>query len=251
MGHRQLVSALLLVWLATGNLRGQDSIPQPAAPDVTASKEAPAANAGATNVAPVTIDKRAYGVLPNYRTADLENPFEAITAKRKMWIAYKDTFDTPIFGVSAFFAGIYQLQNQNPSFGQGLKGYGKRLGFSYVDQAVGNFLSEGILPSVFHDDPRFYRMGTGSTKKRIGYAATRIFVTRTDKGGSRFNTSEFLGNGIAVALSNSYYSDTRTAYDNVNKFAIQLLTDSLSNVLKEFWPDFKKKLQSKKSKPTS
>ena len=212
-----------------------------------ASADASTESSSGTAVAPIAVDKRAYGVLPNYRTAEEGNPFKPITSKQKMTISYKDTVDGPIFGISAVFAGLYQLQNQNPSFGQGMKGYAKRFGYSYVDQAMGNFLTEGILPSVFHDDPRYFRRGKGAVSSRTGYALTRIFLTKSDKGNWRFNSSEFLGNAVAVAVSNAYYPDTRTVSDNTNKLAIQLGTDAISNVLKEFWPDVKKRLTKNKN----
>src|SRR5579872_4034005 len=68
------------------------------------------------------IDKRIFGVLPNYRTADGSAPFVPINAKRKFYIAAKDSFDYPVYPLSAAFAGLYQLDDQNPSFGQGVKG---------------------------------------------------------------------------------------------------------------------------------
>jgi hypothetical protein len=85
-------------------------------------------------------DKRMFGVLPNYRTVDGSLPFAPITARHKFYIAAKDSFDYPIYYLSGGFAGLYQLENQNPSFGQGLKGYGKRYATSYADQAMGNLL---------------------------------------------------------------------------------------------------------------
>src|ERR1044071_8962313 len=72
------------------------------------------------------LDKRAFGVLPNYRTADGSRPFSPITAKYKMTIAVKDSFDGPLYITGGIFAAIYHLQNQNPSFGQGLQGYAER-----------------------------------------------------------------------------------------------------------------------------
>src|SRR5215470_10992933 len=67
------------------------------------------------------LDKRAFGVLPNYRLADGNQPFQPITAKQKMYIAWRDSTDFPVYPTAALFAGIYQLQDQNPSFGQGVK----------------------------------------------------------------------------------------------------------------------------------
>ncbi|MDP9113494.1 MAG: hypothetical protein M3O20_07405 [Acidobacteriota bacterium] len=196
------------------------------------------------------IDKRIFGVLPNYRTADGTAPFVPITTRHKFYIAAKDSFDYPVYLTAAAFAGYYQLDNENPSFGQGLKGYAKRLVTSYADQAVGNLMTEAIFPSLLHEDPRYFRIGSsgGSKWHRTGYAITRVFVVRTDKGGSSFNFSEWLGNGTAVALSNLYYpGDTRNVTDNVEKLGIAVGTDALSQVLKEFWPDIKRKLIKKKS----
>lgn len=216
-------------------------------PDTTADTAVePSAPAGITDQSR-PVNQRVFGVLPNYRTADGTQPFQPITAKRKMYIAYKDSTDWPVFPVAAAFAGLYQLENQNPSFGQGMAGYGKRFAGAYADQAIGNFMTEGIMPSLFRQDPRYFRRGYGSVKSRLWYAATRIFVCKTDAGRPAFNFAEVVGNSTAVALSNTYYPDTRTASDNVQRLAISLATDSFSQVGKEFWPDIKNKLFRKKN----
>ncbi len=210
----------------------------------------PAAELPSVPVPAPAVDKRIFGVLPNYRTADGTVPFVPITTRRKFYIAAKDSFDYPVYITAALFAGYYQLDNENPSFGQGLKGYAKRLGTSYADQAVGNLMTEAIFPSMLHEDPRYFRVGSGggSTWHRARYAITRVFVVRTDKGGWTFNFSEWLGNGTTVALSNLYYpADTRNVSDNVQKLGIQVGTDAFSQVLKEFWPDIKRKISKKKS----
>src|SRR5437763_17031918 len=80
------------------------------------------------------IDKRAFGVLPNYRTADGSLPFSPISAKYKMNIAVKDSFDGPLYIIGGVFATIYHIENQNPSFGQGFKGYAHRYVTSFADQ---------------------------------------------------------------------------------------------------------------------
>lgn len=214
-------------------------------PEVTPAEHAPAPQAGTEQ-----IDKRIFGVLPNYRTADGSAPFVPITTKRKFTIASKDSFDYPVYLTSALFAGLYQMDDQNPSFGQGVKGYSKRLASSYGDQAIGNLMTEAIFPSLLHEDPRYFRIGAGggTAWHRVGYALTRVFVVRTDKGKWGFNYSEWLGNGATVAISNLYYpADTRNLHDNVQKLGIQVGTDAFSQVMKEFWPDIKHKLVKKKS----
>ena len=198
-----------------------------------------AQNDGSSPTAPVE-DKRIFGVMPNNRTTEASIPFTPITAGRKMTIAAKDSFDWPVYPTAAAFAALYQLEDQNPSFGQGMKGYAKRLGAAYGDQMIGNMMTEGIVPSLLHEDPRYFRLGEGGGWHRTKYALTRILVTRTDSNHNTFNVAEVGGNAMAVALSNAWYPDTRTASDNAEKLAIQLATDAFSNVMKEFWPDVKR-----------
>ena len=200
---------------------------------------------GATATAPTTApekqDKRIFGVLPNYRTIQSRPDIEPLTAKQKFTIAAKDSFDWPNYLVTGLFAGIYQWENQNPSFGQGMKGYARRYASALGDQCIGNLMTEGLVPSLLHEDPRYYRIGAagGSVMHRLGYAATRIFVTHTDKGGQSFNFAEIVGNSSAVAISNAYYPESRTVLDNLQRLGLQEGTDALANIGKEFWPDIK------------
>jgi hypothetical protein len=215
---------------------GSDQPPPPAAPVVTTSASKP-------------IDNRAYGILPNYRTANYADPFEPLSASRKFKIAQKDSFDYPIFFLGAVFAGLGQLDNAHPNFGQGAEGFAKRYVTSFADQAIGNYMTEGLMPALLHEDPRYFRQGPeyGSVKKRIFYAATRVFVTRTDKGNWRYNFSELLGNAAASGIANAYYPQERGFGDNAQRVGTQFATDAFSQVLKEFWPDIKKKFFSRHS----
>ncbi len=185
-------------------------------------------------------DKRIFGVLPNYRTAEKSAEYQPISASRKLKIATKDSFDYPLFLLAAAYAGLYQLEDSHPEFGQGTKGYLRRLGTSYADQVIGNYLTEGFLPVLFHEDPRYFRMAEGSKKSRAWYALTRIFVTHTDSGKATFNYAEVVGNGMAAGIGLSYYPDNRNVPDFMQNWGVQLGTDATSQVLKEFWPDVKR-----------
>jgi len=187
-------------------------------------------------------DKRVFGVLPNYRTANETAVYMPITTKQKFTIASKDSFDYPLVLLAGAIAGFGLLTNANPSFGQGMAGYARRLGTGYADQAIGNMMTEAIFPALLHEDPRYFRRGHGSVWSRTFYAATRVFVTRTDSGGTRFNFSEVLGNAAGVAISNAYYPDNRNAAYNAEKWGEQIGIDSVSQVLKEFWPDVRRKM---------
>jgi len=189
-------------------------------------------------------DKRVFGVFPNYRTTDGNVPFQPVTSSQKFIIGLKDSFDWPVYITGGLFAALYQLENQNPSFGQGMKGYARRYGTALGDQIIGNMMTESIMPALLHQDPRYFRIGSrgGSVLHRMGYAASRIFISRTDSGGRQFNYSEWLGNGAAVAISNAYYPDTRTVGNNIERLGIACATDAFSQVGKEFWPDVKRRL---------
>jgi hypothetical protein len=193
-------------------------------------------------------DKRIFGVIPNNRTTEESIPFHSISAKQKLTIAAKDSFDWPVFPTAGLFAGLYQIENQNPSFGQGVRGYALRFATAYGDQMIGNVMTEGLVPILTHEDPRYFRRGEGSILGRTGYALKQIVISRTDSGGHFFNISEWGGNAAAVAISNAYYPDTRTVSDNVERLMIACGTDAFSNVLKEFWPDVKKKLKQLRKK---
>jgi hypothetical protein len=190
----------------------------------------------------VNADKRAFGVIPNYRTADASTPYQPITSKQKLSIAALDSFDWTLSLVAAGYAGLGQLTDQNPSFGQGIKGYANRFVRGYADQVMGNLLTEGAMPILLHEDPRYFRRGEGTFWNRVGYAASRVLVTRTDSGGTRCNYSELIGNSAAVGISSAYYPGSRTLANSVQKLTFQIGTDAVSNVLKEFWPDVKRKL---------
>jgi len=209
------------------------------------AQNSPGNSPAAAPTTPIVEDKRAYGVLPNYRTAEASSPFTPLTRKQKLTIAAKDSFDGAVYPTAAIFSVIYQAENDNPSFGQGMKGYAKRVGAAFGDQMLGNMMTEGVMPSILHEDPRYFRIGEGSKKRRLWYAATRIFVAPTDHNKMTFNLAEWSGNSVAVAFSNLYYRDGRDWSDNAEKLLIQCGTDALSNVLKEFWPDVKRALKKK------
>ncbi len=235
-----LVSGLLMAQQTPGQ-QANDAGAQPAAPVVASSGNTTPGKATIPGEAGSTIDKRAFGVLPNYRTADLNAPFVPLTVKQKFTIATKDTIDFPSYILGGAFAGISQLNNSNPSFGQGFEGYAKRYAANVADQDIGNFMTEAIMPTILHEDPRYFRRGSGSVGHRLVYAATRVIVSKTDTGKSTFNFAEFVGNGSVAALGNLYYPDEKGFSPTIQRMFTQIGTDAISQVLKEFWPDVKRK----------
>lgn len=197
------------------------------------------------NAVPQQESKRLLWIVPNYRTAPSIKDFERITPKEKFKIASQDAFDRGTIALAAMFAGVGQLSNSNQSFGQGAAGYGRYFGTAYADFVIGDYMTEGLFPSILHQDPRYFRKGSGSGRSRLGYAMGQIFWTHTDSAKGQFNYSEILGNSTAVAIGNAYYADNRTASNAVGKLGSQLAVDMASNILKEFWPEISRKFSRK------
>jgi hypothetical protein len=189
--------------------------------------------------------KRILGIVPNYRTFPSLRNYEPLTAAEKFKIATQDSFDRGTVALAILFGGEGQLTNANRSFGQGAAGFGRYVGASYGDFVIGDYMTEAVFPTLLHQDPRYFRRGTGSGWSRLEYAMGQIFWTHRDSGGMQFNYSEVLGNSTAVAISNAYYVNNRTAGDATSKLGTQLGVDMASNILKEFWPDLERKLRRK------
>jgi hypothetical protein len=214
----------------------QTSLVDPTEPSVAQSNE---------NNDPPRESKRILGIVPNYRTSPSLQSYEPLTPGEKFKIAIEDSFDRGTVVLAALFGGQGQLTNSNRSFGQGAAGFGRYFGASYGDFVIGDYMTEAVFPTLFHQDPRYFRRGTGTGWSRISYAMGQIFRTHRDSGGMQFNYSELIGNSTAVAISNAYYVNNRTASDATSRLGMQLGVDMAANILKEFWPDLERKFRRK------
>lgn len=187
--------------------------------------------------------KRILGLVPNYRTSPSLTDYQPITTREKFKLASDDAFDRGTFTLAGLFAGEAQLTNGNRSFGQGGAGFGRYFGASLGDLVIGDYMTEGVFPALLHQDPRYFRRGTGGGWSRLGYAVGQIFWTHGDSGRIQFNYSEIVGNSAAVAISNTYDQGNRTARDGALKLGMQVGVDAAANVLKEFWPDLQRKFR--------
>lgn len=187
---------------------------------------------------------RIFGVIPNYRTVEDEaREPSKIGAGEKFKLGLEDSFDWYAYPAAGIFAGINMWQKQTPSFGQGAAGFGRYYGTAFADQTIGNMMSESVFPTLLHQDPRYFPMATGGFRKRTWYAVSREWITRNDNGKNGFNYSELGGNAAAVAISNAYYpAENHTVSDNAYKYGQQIGLDAFFNILKEFWPDWRRKM---------
>jgi hypothetical protein len=198
-----------------------------------------------------TSKDRLFFALPNFLTLENAGQVPPLTAGQKFKVVARGSFDYILIPWYGALAGISQAENSEPGYGQGAQGYGKRFGAAFADGTIENFLTGAILPSVLRQDPRFFQESDGTFLHRTGYAISRIFITRTDSGHQQFNFSEIFGSAAAAAISTYSYhpSADRTLPNTASVWGTQVGYDTLTYVVKEFWPDIRRKL-SKKKQPT-
>jgi hypothetical protein len=201
-----------------------------------------------------TSGDRILGIIPNYLTVD--NPQQRITpltVKQKFGLFAKETFDPFTAVSSAAGAALSQIDNDNPKYGHGAGPYAQRFGAALADVTTQNFFSDALLASLLHEDPRYFRRGAEfGVWHRVGYALSRVVVTRTDSGARSFNFSGILGTGMGIGLSNAYYPQSSVSGEEVaTRFGTSLMATALGNLLPEFWPDIHEKFFHRKPRARS
>jgi hypothetical protein len=223
----------------------------------------PDASAGTSN-------DRLFLALPNFLTLETGRNVPPLTTGQKFKVVARGSFDKVQFPWYGFLSAISQAENSEPGYGQGWEGYGKRFGAAFADGTIENFLTSAVLPSILRQDPRFFQSSEGGFKQRAGYAVSRIFVTRTDSGHTQFNYSEIVGSAMAAAISTNTYhprafittrynpatnmvtyvhnASSRTLPNTASVWGSQVGYDTITIVVKEFWPDIRRKMGKKHNK---
>jgi hypothetical protein len=194
-------------------------------------------------VAPGITDDRILGIIPNFTTVN--DPHQAVaplTVKDKWMLFVKETVDPFTFASAAMGAAMSQGGNTMPQYGYGRNAFFQRVGAATADMATQNFFSTAVLAPVFHQDPRYYRMGPEhSIPRRVLYSISRQFIVRQDSGRSAFNISGVLGMGMGIALSNAYYPNQDVNFSvNRARFLTSISSNCFGNLLPEFWPDMQR-----------
>jgi len=181
---------------------------------------------------------------------ELAHERRPLTSTQKLQLAVDETIAPSRFMGSAFTAGIGQARDSLHDYGQGWEGYGKRFGSSVASNASSHLFGTALIPSITHEDPRYFVKLFGSPKSRILYAMSRIVVTRTDDGRPTFNWSNVMGGLMAESLATSYLPENeRTAAKTFTRFGVRIGFGALDNVVKEYWPNIFKSLRINKLIP--
>lgn len=157
----------------------------------------------ATEEVKIAEQQRVFGIIPNFYVVYDHNA-EPLTTKLKFRLALKTATDPiTILGVGVY-ASIDQAGDV-PNYGQGWDAYGKRFGAVAADGFSDIMLGGAVLPSLLHQDPRYFYQGTGTNKSRAFHALSSPFVCRGDSGRMQPNYSSLGGDLASAALSNVYY----------------------------------------------
>jgi hypothetical protein len=188
--------------------------------------------------------KRMFGVVPNFAAVSANTQLPPLSTREKFSLAAHDSVtDYSSFTWTAILAAQAMALKSDPELGSGIAGYGRYYWRTFTDGVSGTFFTEAIVPALTHEDPRYYTLGTGGFFRRTGYAVSHAFVTKTDSGGTSFNFSEVVGNGLEAGLSNAYYPPQERGFSQTAvNFGTQMESAVLNHVFQEFWPDIRRKL---------
>lgn len=190
--------------------------------------------------------QRILGVVPNFSTTDNQNALP-LSAGQKFRLMFRGVTDPFEFVAAGADAGISQAEDDFPGYGQGAQGYGKRFGASYADTFDGALWGNAIFPALLHQDPRYFRKGTGSFTSRLLYAASTTVWTKNDNGKWGPNYSNVAGNIVAGGISNLYYpASDRGAGLTFERAMTVTAEGAIGSVAVEFWPDIARKIFHKK-----
>jgi hypothetical protein len=161
-----------------------------------------------------------------------------LTWQEKGYLALNNLADPANFGTIVGISAISVAADSHSAYGPGLKGFGKSVGISYVQDISSEFFRGFTFPILFHQDPRYFRMPNAPLTKRIVYSVSRTVISRHDDGSTMPNYSVLLDYPLEAVLSNQYVPGVHTDLSStVTRIATGYALDPVNNLLDEFLPD--------------
>jgi len=216
------------------------SLPDAPAPQNGASGTLPSNPTMDKNVNPLAGQqpKRILGLMPNYRAVSAGEIPPPPTPRQALKIATENSFDYSSFVFVGLTSMIAEGEDDHKQLGKGVPGFWGYSWRGFVDKTDGNYWVIFALPTVLHEDERYYARGTGKVWKRALYASSRVLITPDYSGHNTINGAELLGRGIAQGISTTYYpSADRTFSALATKYGYAVMRDAATNTFREFWPD--------------
>lgn len=166
-----------------------------------------------------------------------------LTSKQKGILAVRAVTDPFNLLTIATFSAISVAADSHSVYGPGFAGWGRSAGYSFAEDTQGDFTGIYVLPSVFHEDPRYHRMPKASVKRRIEHALIHTIVSQHDDGSMMLNYATLLNTPLSAEISNLYVPDIGTnAPDTAKRVLVGYATDPIGPLVAEFLPDFAKRV---------
>jgi hypothetical protein len=217
----RLYGPVIFFFLWSGSLFGQTG----SAPQQTPAPK----SANEQEIEKQEQSQRMLGVIPNFGTTSRQDA-PPLSPKAKFRLFYKSAFDPVELSVVGLQAGFSQAEDEFPEYGQGAAGFGKRYGSTLADEVSAGFFANYFYPVLLKEDPRYFRLGSGSIKHRLGYALLEEVDCRTGE--------NVLGAFTAGGLSNVYYPQAERGFGlTMSRSAIAMGYGSLGGLVDEFYPD--------------
>jgi hypothetical protein len=181
--------------------------------------------------------QRVLGVMATFNTTSNRDA-APLSSGQKFKLFFKSSTDPWPFMLAGVVSGIGQADDSYAEWGQGAQGYAKRYGAAYSDAFIGNFFGNAVLPSILHEDPRYFQKGTGSATSRFLWAAASTVWCRRDNGKWGPNYANVVGNLMGAAVARAYYpASERTVGDTINDGLTVSVEGIVGAEVIEFWPD--------------
>lgn len=186
--------------------------------------------------------QRVLGVLPSFNVS-YRTDAVSLTSTQKLQLAFRSAVDPVTFAAAFLVAGYHETMDDDTGFGWGIEGYGKRSGAAYLDAFNGTMIGNGFLPVLLHQDPRYFRLGHGTTTHRLLYSmATSVICKHDNTGKWEPNYSNVAGNIISGAISNYYYPSQNSGVGQTFTNGLTVTAEgTIGAVFQEFWPDISRK----------
>ena len=192
--------------------------------------------------------QRILGVVPDFNVTSLKNA-APLNPGQKFQLALKSAVDPFAFMAAGLDAGLSQWERDAPGYGLGAEGYAKRFESAYLDSFDGAILGNAVFPILLHQDPRYFRQGTGTFGSRFRHAIASTYRCKNDNGTWTWNYSNILGNIAAGGIANAYYAPSdRGAGLTFERSVTVTAEGAIGAIFYEFWPDLSRKLLTRKKK---
>jgi hypothetical protein len=181
--------------------------------------------------------QRVFGVMATFNTTRNKEALP-LSPGQKYQLFFKSATDPWAYLLAGAVAGIGQAGSSYPEWGQGTQGYAKKYGAAYSDYFIGNFFGNAVLPSLWHEDPRYFQKGTGSVTSRFLWSATSTVWCKRDSGKWGPNYANVIGNMIGTAIARVYYpASERNVTDTITDGLTVTAEGIVGSEVIEFWPD--------------